>query len=338
MLKIGIKAPRRKFVILAIIVSAITLVFIFTIIVLINSRGFQEETIRGSLTNRAMNTPDLDIGGIKYRYRQDLVNILIMGVDQSENQDRNISFRSNGQADFLLLFTVNEKEKSIGMLQIDRDTIAEIKVLSVLGQDGGTRQAQISLAHGFGSTREHSSELMVQAVEKLLFGVPIDHFISVNMYDIGEIADALGGIPVTINEEMEAIDPGFRKGEVVLLKGEQANSFVRQRYGIGDGSNSMRMQRQQIFIQSLQGKIAQEINKGQKETEEMHDLLAPYLFTNLSKGYIINLLYQTRNFKVDTLVTVGGVHQVGETGFMEFYPDQDELQAYVVNGYLNGER
>ena len=338
MLKISIKPPHRKLVILAIVVSAIIIIVVFAVLALINSQVPQEETVRGLLENRAMNVPDLDIGGVKYRYRQDLMNILVMGIDQAENDNPENSSRSNGQADFLLLLTVNEKEESISMLQIDRDTITDVTMLSVLGQDGGTRQVQICLAHGFGGTRQRSSELVIQAVERLLFGVPIDRFISVNMYDIGAITDALGGIPVTINEEMEAIDPSFRKGEEVLLKGEQANRFVRQRYGIGDGSNSMRMQRQQIFLQSLEGIIAQEVNKGQKETERVHDLLSPYLFTNLSKGYTINLLSQTKDFKADTVVTLAGVHSVGVSGFMEFYPDQDELKAYVVNGFSSGVR
>lgn len=336
MLKIRFKAPGRKFMILAAAVSAIILVIVFVSVKLINSRGLQEETIRGSLSDGALSISALDIDGIKHRYRQDLVNILIMGIDQAVDQNQGITFRDNGQADFLLLLTVNEKEKSVSMLQIDRDTIAEITVLTVLGQDGGSREAQICLAHDFGGTRERSSELTVLAVEKLLFGVPVDRYISVSMTDIGAIAEALGGVPVTITEEMEAIDPGFRAGEEVLLKGGLAERFVRQRYGIGDGSNRMRMQRQQVFITSLQDKIAQEISKGQKKTEEMHDLLAPFLFTNLSRGYMINLLYQTRDFKVDPIITVGGVHIVGVTGFTEFHPDREELQEYVVNGYSNG--
>ena len=79
MLKIRFRAPGRKFMILAAAVSAMILVIVFVSINLIDSRGLQEETVRGSLSDGAMNLSALDIDGIKHRCRQDLVNILIFG-------------------------------------------------------------------------------------------------------------------------------------------------------------------------------------------------------------------------------------------------------------------
>ena len=330
--------PTRRNTTKIVIIAIVALVVVLAVGVLLTSLGNRGETIRGSLTGRVPIVPDLTINGVQYPYQQDLVNILIMGVDKADGPDHQLSYRSSGQADFLLLVTINEKARTIDLLQIDRDTMAEIAVTSVLGQDAGTRQAQICLAHGFGGTRQRSSQLTAQAVEKLLFGIQIDRYISINMYDVGMIAQALGGIPVTISEDLEVIDPSFVKGEEVVLTGEQANRFVRQRYGVGDGSNEARMLRQQLFMQSLQNKVKAETNKGQEAIEYLYDMIAPYLFTDLSKGYIINLLNRTRDYKVSSVSTLEGVHRIGSAGFMEYHLDQDRLQDHVITRYTSEDK
>jgi len=277
------KASRKKRITLLVIAVILLVVAALIAVALINSRGNKAETIRGSLDGRLTKAPDLEINGTLYPYKQDLVNILVMGIDKADERDQTVSFRSNGQADFLLLITIDEEEQTVDFLQIDRDTMAEITILTVLGQETGTRLTQICLAHGFGGTRERSSQLIVQAVEKMLFGIQIDRFVSINMYDMGTIADSLGGIPVMISEEMEAIDPSFKKGEEILLKGDLANRFVRQRYGVGNGSNQARMLRQQVFMRSFQSRLKAEIDKSQTAAEEIYNLLSPNIFTNMAK-------------------------------------------------------
>ena len=246
-------------------------------VALLNIRGNQGETIRGSLEGRLTGTPQLDIAGTQYTYNRDLVNILVMGIDRASGEDRQLSLRSSGQADFLLLITIDEKAQTVELLHIDRDTMADITILSVLGQDVGTRPAQLCLAHGFGGTRDRSSQLTVDAVEKLLFGVPIDRYVSINMSDVGAIAGNLGGVPVIMEEDLTNIDPGFIKGREVLLNGEQANRFVRNRYDVSDGSNQARMARQQLFMKSFQNKLTSEIAKGQPAAEKLYDQLSPYV-------------------------------------------------------------
>lgn len=329
----ALRKKRMTLLLLAIVLLAAAVLAAFA---LLNARGNQGETIRGSLEGRLTGTPQLDIGGTQYPYNRDLVNILVMGIDRASGEDRKLSLRSNGQADFLLLISIDEKRRTVNFLQIDRDTMAEVTMLTVLGQDAGTRLAQICLAHGFGGTRERSSQLTLQAVERLLFGVHIDRFVSLNMYDIGAISGSLGGIPVMITQDMTAIDPSFIQGGEALLTGDLANRFVRQRYGVGDGSNQARMARQQAFMASFQGKLKAEIAKGQQAAGNFCDVLTPYLFTDLSKGYMVNLLYQTRDFQVGEIVTLNGVHRVGPSGFMEFYPDQSALQERIIERFTIG--
>lgn len=330
----ALRKKRITLLLLAIVLLAAAALAAFA---LLNARGNQGETIRGSLEGRLTGTPQLDIGGTQYPYNRDLVNILVMGIDRPSGEDRKLSLRSSGQADFLLLITINEEARTVDLLHIDRDTMADITILSVLGQDAGTRLAQICLAHGFGGTRDRSSQLTAEAVSKLLFGVPIDRYVSINMSDVGAIADSLGGVPVIIEEDLTIIDPGFVKGSEVLLTGEQANRFVRNRYFVSDGSNQARMARQQLFMRSFQNKLTAELAKGQSAAEKLYDQLSPYLFTSLTKGYIINILNRTRGFSVGGISTIDGLHRVSANGFMEFHPDQASLQSHVKAAFTMGD-
>lgn len=67
-----------------------------------------------------------------YRKR-DLTNILLMGVDWAEMHSPASSGRYAGQADFLLLVTFDKKNKTVSMLQIDRDTMTDVRVYGPLG-------------------------------------------------------------------------------------------------------------------------------------------------------------------------------------------------------------
>ena len=98
-----------------------------------------------------------------------------MGVDDYAADAGAISgYRNGGQADYLLLIVINDERKTLTPIQIDRDTMAEISILGVLGNATGTRTTQICLSHGFGDGREQSCLLTQQAVSRLLLGVPVD--------------------------------------------------------------------------------------------------------------------------------------------------------------------
>lgn len=69
---------------------------------------------------------------------------------------------------------IDSKNKTVRQLKIDRDTMAEVTVLGMLGNPVGTTQMQISIAHGFGDGREESCGYARDAVSRLLQGESID--------------------------------------------------------------------------------------------------------------------------------------------------------------------
>lgn len=283
-------------------------------------------TVRGVLQEFSANQKQIEIDGKTAAYKRNLTNILILGIDQpSGTKTQTTNYRNNGQADFLMLVTLDKEIHQVKFLQLDRDLMTDIKILSVLGQESGTRRAQICLSHSFGATSEQSCQLTVDAVSKFLFGIPIDHYVSINMNEVGKIADYFGGIPVTVMDDFSAVDPTLKKGERVLLKGEQANLFVRQRYGVSDETNQTRMLRHQEFINELIKKLKNESEKGQSAIESMYDALLPFLLTDMSQGRMINLASQARGYSVMPIVTLKGEHRISADGFMEFEADRQDL-------------
>jgi LCP family protein required for cell wall assembly len=95
----------------------------------------------------------------------------------------------------------------------------------------------------------------IRTVENLT-GIRIDHHMTVDFNGFKKMVDAIGGVEVCLKQPVE--DPEARlklPAGRQTLQGEQALGFVRARYGLGDGSDTERMQRQQQFLGSLIKKV-----------------------------------------------------------------------------------
>ena len=73
----------------------------------------------------------VEVDGVTYRKKSRLTTILVMGVDH-DTQD-SYAYRKAGQADFLRLVVLDDADKTVQQLQIDRDTITPVTVLGLLG-------------------------------------------------------------------------------------------------------------------------------------------------------------------------------------------------------------
>lgn len=158
----------------------------------------------------------------------DILNILLLGIDQRENEP--------ARADTLILVALDLQERDVHLLSIPRDTRVPIPTKGV------TRK--INYAHAVGG-----AELTVQTVENFL-KLPIHYYMETNFEGFSKIIDILGGITINVEERMkvplEGIDlqPGVQK-----LNGKDALSYVRWR---GDGTGDIgRIKRQQKFLSAL---------------------------------------------------------------------------------------
>ena len=74
----------------------------------------------------------LEYEGQKYDLNKDVETFLVMGLDKFEHTDDE-SYSNDMQADFLMLFVIDNKKEEVSALHINRDTIAQMSVLGVAG-------------------------------------------------------------------------------------------------------------------------------------------------------------------------------------------------------------
>lgn len=102
----------------------------------LEKRSRKPET-RTELPQETAETMEVD--GVTYRRRTDLTTILVMGINHDSEVEAEGSYQG-GQADFQRLIVIDSKNKTVRQLKIDRDTMAEVTVLGMLGNPVGTTQ------------------------------------------------------------------------------------------------------------------------------------------------------------------------------------------------------
>lgn len=268
-----------------------------------------------------------------YRKR-DLTNILLMGVDWAEMNSPASSGRYAGQADFLLLVTFDKKNEIVSMLQIDRDTMTDVRVYGPFGDYTGVRETQICLSQAYGATAEENCENTVWAVGRLLGNIPIDGYMALDMGGITALNDALGGVTVTLEDDFSALDPEMRKGATITLRGRQAEYFVRGRMNVGDGTNASRMRRQQAFIRGAEELIRQGMKEDMNYIGKLYDALDGHVQTDIERGWLINRAYACRDYQIPDVKTLAGSRAIGEDGFVEFHADADALSDMLATEFF----
>lgn len=185
-----------------------------------------------------------------YTYNYNLTNILFMGIDTNEEfQEREAGWA--GQSDSLVLMSMDKNTKEIRLLEISRDSMADIEIYDRDGERTGSQRMQISTQFAYGDGKKRSCQLTMNAVSNLLYEIPIHSYVAINIDGIAKITELMGGVTLTVPEDYTAIDPDFKKGATITLQGKQAERYVRYRDTSVSGSNSGRMERQEQFIEAL---------------------------------------------------------------------------------------
>lgn len=267
--------------------------------------------------------------GAKYR-EKNVQTLLFMGLDKYEGDIENNSYNNDQQADFLLLFVIDNKNATCSAIHINRDTMAEMSVLGLAGEKVGSVTKQIALAHTYGDGDMRSCRNTADAVSKILGGIKIHDYISVTMDAVPAFNDFAGGVEVTVLDDFTGIDETLVKGETVTLMGEHALNYVRTRYGLDDSTNSARMERQRQYMDALLDKAT---NKAKSDDDFIIDsigLLSEYMVSNCSVVELEKFFSDISNFDFSEFYYFEGENRMGET-YMEFYPDENSVEEIVMN-------
>ncbi len=266
--------------------------------------------------------------GVEYFPRQDITVVMILGIDESGPVVPSNSYNNSGAADMVSLVILDEKEKTMQILSLNRDTMLDMPVLGLGGSTAGTAFQQLALAHTYGKGLEDSCVNTRKAVSDFLYGLSIDYYISMNMDAIAILNDAVGGVTVTVEDDFSAVDPTMTMGEVTL-NGQQAVHYVRSRGNVGDQSNSSRMERQKQFMQGFFEAFKKNQEKNPDFILEAYEETLPYIVTDMSTQVLSLILDQYSDYTLQEALTPEGELIAGEQ-YLEFYADEEKLDALIL--------
>ena len=271
--------------------------------------------------------------GARYRPTAAVTTFLIAGIDRLDSETQGVSssrYRSGGQADFLLLVAVDHTNRRIHQLQIDRDAMTDVTVLSVYGQETGTRVMQICLSHSYGANKEENAAYTLRAVRGLLNDIEIDGYYMIDYSAISALNDALGGVTVTVPDDMTSVEPAWEKGAVVTLQGSQAELFVRTRRTIGEGTNRERMRRQNEFMKNAVALLREKLADDPGFGSQLLSRLKRSATTNCPDQMLLEEIQSSAGYELLPVEYLDGEYAVGESGYMEFTPSEDSAEQWIM--------
>lgn len=273
--------------------------------------------------------------GTWYAPRKDLETVLVLGLDRSEQEGIAVT-GDYAQSDLMLLLEIDRAGGRCRVIHLNRDAMAEIQDFDRYGQPSGTYTAQLTLAyaHAQAYTRNDTTacKAAVKAVSGLLYGVKIDHYVTLTMDGLMELNDLAGGVEVEIKDDFSAVDPTLVQGETVTLWGEHALNYVRARWYVGDNTNLERMERQREYLLALQKKLS-----GLAEADGEFILSAltqvnEHMNSDCTAQQLAQLAEDIRTLPMERISTLEG-EAVQGTNFMEFYVDEEALQRLVIEDF-----
>ena len=326
--KFGSMAPRK---ILTIAGSILLWAAALVALLIVLGIDEKEETapVFGSLEGRFESKITMDLEGKTLHYREnEVTNYLFIGVDK-ENVTQVSGHQSGGQADFLVVLSIDRVRRSITPVMLDRDVMVEMQTYGVFGHPAGTRVMQLCLAQAYSGVDVSGSVNTMETVEKLLQGIDIHHYVVLDMTAIPLVNDALGGVEVTLQDDFTSFDPAMTKGTTLRLMGKQAEFFVRGRMTVADGSNASRMGRQQQYLSGLLSQFRQTIKGNQHKLNEVLLVLKGHMESNAGDNTLLHDVNAYDDYVWNPLQTLQGEHTIDEYGFAEFWVDEAALKRLV---------
>lgn len=216
---------------------------------------------------------------------KDIVNIAILGVDESENDA--------GRSDATMIATFDPIHKKLKITSIMRDTYADIP---------GYGKDKLNHAYAYGGP-----QLSIKTLNQD-FGLNIKDYVKINFEELEGLIDAIGGIDMKmeymekyeVNNYIERYSEARNITEEKLVKDEKTGKYHLTGFqtlgycrirSIGNGDFD-RTERHRKIMTEMFNKISK---AGTAELASMATKLLPYVETSLSNKEIINLATNVLN-------------------------------------------
>ncbi len=278
----------------------------------------------------------VDDSGNAYNYRDDVIAILLMGIDyMSDSRHWYGDMLSNGgNADVMGLVILDVNTFSFSILYIPRDTMADVIVMDADGKYYDTISSNITTAHSYGDGKDLSCRLTADAVSRLLYGVPVNRYAALDYNALYTLNDMVGGITITFDQDYPEISSSFTSGKTATLNNYYLSKFITYRnINQLDGAYD-RGERSMAVLKALFNQCKDKIAADPTVALDFLNRLSGQVTTDLD---LVEITFLAQNigkmsFTSDTVVSLPGETVMGET-YAEFYPDETWLHDFVVDKF-----
>lgn len=184
------------------------------------------------------------------------LNILVLGSDSrsgAENQALGGGDSTGARSDTAMVVHLDAGRSEATVVSIPRDTLVTRPSCPL--EDGGSTE----VAHNamFNSAYAVGGPVCAVKTVESMTDIRMDHYIEIDFAGFAKLVDALGGVTVTTEEDIDDEDSHLTlRAGTHQLDGEQALALARTRHGIGDGSDLGRIGLQQQLVKALLEQIS----------------------------------------------------------------------------------
>lgn len=278
----------------------------------------EAETVDDGLT--------VEYQGKTYRYNENVVSIVVMGYDR--RQDVSVTGKA-GQADAIMVVALDTSTGLMRVIGVPRDTMVDVDENvgdAFIGQD----KMQIALAFSYGDGYESSAENVVRAVSRVLYNMPMNYYLALNMEGVGPINDAVGGVALTPLATIP--NTGIYEGSTMTLYGTNATKYVQYRDTSQLDSSLQRQARQSQYLQAFFSQAISSAAGNPTVLVGLYQTALQYSTTNLGLdefSYLATVLLSHGMSQLD-VVTLGGEPVKGEQ-YVEYHLDQQSVYETVLD-------
>ena len=180
------------------------------------------------------------------------MNILLLGSDSRDGANKAYWSPdiSGERSDTTILLHISPNRDHAVALSFPRDSMVQVP--------GCTKKNGQKVAPYFGmlnSAFAYAGATCTRKTIESTTDIHIAHYVKIDFTGFKRVVDALGGVEICVPHAVydPRADLNLRAGRQVV-KGNDALGYVRTRYGLGDGSDLERIQRQQKFMASVVNK------------------------------------------------------------------------------------
>ncbi len=265
----------------------------------------EEQRVRAEYTNKAQKTLVWQDDWVifeeeVYEYNEACLNFILMGIDRGGvlEKETDLSDWSAGQADTIFLVSLDNQNKKVSVIGIPRNAMVHLEVYNEEKECIDTIYNQICLQYGYAGGGELGLQKMADSVSKLFYDLPIHGACAVSYDAIGIVTDKLGGIEVTISEDMTAYQKNYTIGNRITLTGKNVIPYLRYRDNSELGSPTMRLTRQKEFMRVAIAKAIEKVKENPVIVSDIYQAIIPYMNTDITLDKAVYLVAESIDYSI----------------------------------------